>query len=89
MAHPFASVQRAIMNHLVVAPAGPDSGVFDLRAVSRTMQSRHQPAVSRAVHRLVECGVLESMIPTGAAGFRPDDDGWQAQVRFVRRGAGS
>jgi hypothetical protein len=87
MPHPFGSVQRAIVNHLADAPASPGSDVFDLRAVSRTMQAHHQPAVSRAVHRLVERGVLESMTPTGG-GFRLDD-GWQGLVRYVRRGAGS
>jgi hypothetical protein len=87
MAQHLGSVQRLILAHLVDAPASSGSDVFDLRAVSRTMQSRHQPAVSRAVHRLVERWVLESMTPTGA-GFRPDD-GWQGQVRYVRRGAGS
>lgn len=86
MPHSLGSVQRAILNHLADAPASPGSNVFDLRAVSRTMQARHQNAVSRAVHQLVRRGVLESMVPTGA-GFRPDNDGWQGQMRYVRRGA--
>jgi len=85
MAH-FGSVQRSIMNGLADAAIAPGSDVFDLRAVARTMQARHQPAVSRAVHQLVRRGVLEWMMPTGT-GFRPDD-GWESRVRFVRRGAG-
>jgi hypothetical protein len=87
MARLFGSLQREIMNHLVDATTSPDGGVWVLRIVARAMQARHQPSVSRAVHRLVERGVLESMTPTGA-GFRPDD-GWQGQVRYVRRGAGT
>jgi hypothetical protein len=59
-----------------------------MRAVARTIQAHHQPAVSRAVHRLVERGVLESMMPTGA-GFRPDTDGWQGEIRAnISRKAG-
>jgi hypothetical protein len=86
MARPIGSLQSVIA-HLAGAPASSGSDVFDLRAVSRTMQLRHQPAISRAVHRFVERGVLESMTPTGA-GFRPDDGG-KGQVRYVRCGADS
>lgn len=87
MAHYLGSVQRSIMNGLADAPATPGSDVFELRAFASTMQARHQPAVSLAVHQLVRRGVLEWMVPTGT-GFRPDD-GWESRVRFVRRGAGS
>jgi hypothetical protein len=64
MADPFVSVQQSIVAHLTDAPASPCSDVCNLRAVARTIQARHQPAGSRAVHRLVERGVLESMTPT-------------------------
>ena len=59
MPYPLGRVQRSIMDHLVDAPASPGSDVFDLRAVARTVQARHQPAVSRAVQQLVRRGVLE------------------------------
>jgi hypothetical protein len=38
MPHPLGSVQRAIMDHLVDAPASPGSDVFDLRAVHRLVE---------------------------------------------------
>jgi hypothetical protein len=83
MAQTFGAVQRLILNQVAEAPAGP-GGVLDLRR----RQSTHMPAsISRAVHRLVERGMLESMVQT-SYGFRPDD-GWQGpQIRYVRRANG-
>lgn len=83
-----AAVRSEIMNHLAAAPTSPGFDVFGLRAVTAAMGTRSKPTVSRAVHRLVERGLLESMTPTGTR-FRPDVDGWQGPVRYVRRTAGS
>ena len=80
-------LQRAVLDHLLDAPTM--SGVYDLGELRRAMlRSHHGPAVSRAVHRLVELGVLVPMTPT-SNGFQPDLGGAESRVRFVRRGAGS
>ena len=80
----FGTVQRLIMDQVAMAPAGSDE-VFDLRGLAR--ESTHTPASrSRAVHRLVQRGVLQSLVRTGD-GFRTGD-GWQGQIRYVRRAGG-
>ena len=76
-------IQRAILGSLDAAVAD----VYDLRELRRTIHQYHRTAVSRAVHKLVNLGFLEPMMPTGA-GFQPDD-GRQGQLRFVRRAAAS
>jgi hypothetical protein len=70
IAHPFASVQRAIMNHTANPSASRAGDVYDLRAVAVTAKSSHQHAVSRAVNWLVERGVLEWMTLTGTNSCR-------------------
>lgn len=82
----LGALQRAVLESLHDTPM--TGGVYDLREVRKAMlRSHHRPAVSRAVHRLVELGVLVSMTPT-SNGFRPDVGGAECQVRYVRRGPG-
>lgn len=81
------ALQRAVLNNLLDAPTM--SGVYDLGELRRTMlHSHHGPAVSRAVHRLVELGVLVPMMPT-STGFLPDVGAAGSRVRYVAVGAGS
>jgi DNA-binding MarR family transcriptional regulator len=85
MAYPLGRLQLSVLARVADTPAAPGSDVYDLRGLSGRVQSNRH-AVSRAVHRLVERGVLEWMRPA-ASGFRPDD-GWECKVRYVRRGSG-
>jgi hypothetical protein len=83
----LGALQRAVLENLLDTPMM--AGVYDLREVRRAMlPSHHGPAVSRAVHRLVELGVLVSMTPT-SDGFQPDVGGAESKVRYVSLGAGS
>jgi len=79
----LGTLQQAILDHLVGSP----TGIYDLRAVRRTLNAHSRPALSVAVHRLVERGVLDPMIPTGG-GFQRDVGGTENRVRYVRRGVG-
>jgi len=87
----FGSVQRAILQHLADAPANPAGDVFDLRPIAKTVKSSHHlltGVFSRAVHALLQRGVLEWMMQAGADEFRPAR-GEEGRVRFVRRSSGS
>jgi hypothetical protein len=73
------------MIHIAEAPASLGD-VVDLRGLPGPSTHR-PPSVSHAVHRLVERGVLQSLLQT-EEGFRPDVDNWARQIRFVRRASG-
>jgi len=90
MAHPLGSLQQEILDHLAGAPVTPGGDVFDLRPAAQAVQCtpHHRAAVSRAVHQLVRRGVLEWLRRSGDNEFIPAD-GWEGQVRFVRRSAGN
>ena len=79
MPHPtFGTAQLLILT--AVATSGP--GPFDLRGLQRG--SHHQEALSRAVHRLVDDGVLV-WLRKSPDGQYVAADGWVSQIRYVRR----
>ncbi len=85
MPQSLGSLQQEILDRLE-APVTPGGDVFDLRATRKAVRStpHHAPAISRAVHTLVNDGVLEWLRQSGKGQFVPAG-GWEGQVRYVRR----